>query len=62
MTAQEIENIIARAIQTALIDYPNVGDGTTWPAHTMDGVEAQHRAKAVMRALAAANLTVQKSN
>ena len=49
--SNEIRGIIERAIESAFIDFPNVGDGRTWPQHYKETAECKTLATAVLSAL-----------
>ena len=51
MAKPSISDVIQSAIQTAKIDFPNAGDGTTWDQITMSLEESALLTKAVLSAL-----------
>jgi hypothetical protein len=50
-TLNEIFEQIASAIQTANLDYPDVGDGTQWDQQIKSNEESRHLARAVIERL-----------
>jgi hypothetical protein len=51
MTDNKIRGVIECAIESAFIDFPNVGDGGTWPPHYKETAECKTLAIAVLSAL-----------
>ena len=51
MTDNKIRGVIECAIELAFIDFPNVGDGRTWPPHYKETAECKTLAIAVLSAL-----------
>jgi hypothetical protein len=52
MTRREtLERIIERAVQSALVDFPDAGNGTTWPQIYKEPAECKTIATAVLAAL-----------
>jgi hypothetical protein len=48
---ETIERIIERAVQSALVDFPDAGNGTTWPQSYKEPAECKTIATAVLVAL-----------
>jgi hypothetical protein len=51
MTDNKTSGVIENAVESALIDFPNVGDGRTWPPHYKETAECKILAIAVRSAL-----------
>ncbi len=51
MTNNKIREVIESAVESAFIDFPNVGDGRTWPQHYKMTAECKTLAIAVLSAL-----------
>lgn len=52
MTRNEmLERIIERAVQSALVDFPDAGNGTTWPQSYKEPAECKTIATAALAAL-----------
>ena len=49
--SHKVRGIIERAVESAFIDFPNVGDGRTWPQHYKETAECKTLATAVLSAL-----------
>jgi hypothetical protein len=48
---EKIKRIIERAVQSAFIDFPDAGNGTTWPQNYKEPAECKSIATAVLSAL-----------
>jgi hypothetical protein len=48
---EKLERIIERAIQSALVDFPDAGNGTVWPKTYKEPAECKTIATAVLSAL-----------
>lgn len=51
-------DVIREAISRAMIDYPDKGNGTTWPQQYMDPAEADLYTRSVLRRLREAGYCV----
>jgi hypothetical protein len=40
--SDKVRGIIERAVESAFIDFPNVGDGRTWPQHYKETAECAY--------------------
>lgn len=50
--------LMAAAIQGALLNHPDAGDGTTWSDHAISPNDSRHLARAVLIALENAGLCI----
>jgi hypothetical protein len=48
---EKLERIIERAVQSAFVDFPDAGNGTTWPQSYKEPAECKTIAIAVLAAL-----------
>jgi hypothetical protein len=49
--SEEIRGILERAIESAFVDFPDAGNGTTWPRHYKERAECVTIRTAVLQAL-----------
>jgi hypothetical protein len=49
--SDKIRGIIESAVESAFIDFPNIGPGETWPQHYKENAECKTLARAVVSSL-----------